>query len=63
MQKIGLSVTETASTIGLGLTKTWELVRSGQLPVRRIGRRTIVRVADVEAFLKSTAPSHNGREA
>jgi len=28
--------------IGLGATKTWELVRSGDLPSIRIGRRRLV---------------------
>ena len=30
----------------------WRLVRSGQIPSRRIGKKYLVRTADVEAWLK-----------
>ncbi len=37
---------------GLGRTKAYELVNSGDLPIVKLGGRTLVRVADAEALLK-----------
>ena len=37
--------------IGVGSTKAWELVRSGDLPTIRIGRRRLVTKRALQAFL------------
>ena len=42
--RITLTVEETASVLGLGRTATYEAVRRGQLPSRRLGRRIIIPV-------------------
>jgi excisionase family DNA binding protein len=38
--------------LGLGRTKTYELLRSGEIPSRRIGRIRRIRRQDVEAWLE-----------
>ena len=42
--RISLTVEETASVLGLGRTATYEAVRRGQLPSRRLGHRIIIPV-------------------
>lgn len=39
--------------IGLGRTKTWELVRSGELETVRIGRRRLVPIDALNEFAKN----------
>ncbi len=36
--------------LGLGRTKGWELIRSGELPTVRVGRRRLIHRRDLEAF-------------
>jgi excisionase family DNA binding protein len=48
---VAVSVIEAARRMSIGRSKTWELIRAGDLPAVRIGGRTLVRVADVDAFL------------
>jgi excisionase family DNA binding protein len=42
VEKLLLKMSEAAEVLGIGLTKTYELVNSGQLRVVRIGRITRV---------------------
>ena len=42
---------------GIGTTKVYELVNSGQLSPVRIGRRTFFRQNDVEAFIAGLGES------
>lgn len=37
-----ISVEEVASLLGLGRTATYEAIRRGQVPSRRLGRRIVV---------------------
>lgn len=48
-----ISVRELPGLIGLGLTGCNALIKSGQLPARKAGRRTLILRADLEAFLKN----------
>jgi hypothetical protein len=51
---------------GLGRTKAYELVNSGDLPIVKLGGRTLVRVEDAEALLKrhlKSAPITHNEEA
>lgn len=52
----GLSIPEAATIIGVGRSKIYELLKSKQLPARKIGRRTIILREDVVAFLRSAQP-------
>jgi excisionase family DNA binding protein len=46
-----MSIADAAKAIGLGTTKTRELVNSGQLKIIKIGRRTLVRVDSIHALV------------
>jgi hypothetical protein len=45
------SVTETAEILGLSLWAAWQAVNKGDIPVIRIGRRTIVPRHSLEKLL------------
>jgi excisionase family DNA binding protein len=47
-----MSSEELRRWLGLGKTKTQELLQSGAIPSYRIGRRRIIRCQDVERFLE-----------
>jgi excisionase family DNA binding protein len=48
-----LSATDAARALGLGLTLTNELIRSGRLPSVRVGRRRLIRRDALLAFIDS----------
>lgn len=50
-EALAVSVPEAAKRLSVGLTTMWSLVRSKRVPSVRIGRRTVIRVADLEAYL------------
>jgi len=47
------SVKDAAKILSLGLTKTWEMVRSEELLTVRIGRRRLVKAASLHALVES----------
>ncbi len=55
MEKINmlfsLSIEQARATTGLGRTKIYQLINSGELKARKIGKRTIILKDDLEAFL------------
>ena len=48
-----LTVKEAMIASGVRRTKLYELIRAGDLPARKIGRRTIIFKEDVDRFLSS----------
>ena len=46
------SVQEIASMLGIGKTKTRELLESGNLPVTKVGRQYFTSPASIQEFLK-----------
>lgn len=59
---IALSIEEATKQSKLGRTKIYELIRSGALPARKCGRRTIILAVELEAALKAL-PRIGGRVA
>lgn len=51
--RLGYRVHELCAATGLGRTKVYELIGSGQLEVVRIGRCTIVTAESVQSLLLS----------
>jgi excisionase family DNA binding protein len=51
--KAAYSVPEAMCVLGLCRDSVYKLIRSGKLPARKIGRRTIITVRDIEHFLAS----------
>ncbi|MBX3430807.1 MAG: helix-turn-helix domain-containing protein [Hyphomonadaceae bacterium] len=52
---IAVSPTRAARLIGIGRTKLYEALTSGELSSYRIGRRRLIRVVDLEAWLGAHA--------
>jgi excisionase family DNA binding protein len=55
LPKLGLGVVEAAQALGIGRTKTLELIHAGKLGYVRVGKRIIVPVREVEKFLEREA--------
>jgi excisionase family DNA binding protein len=51
VSRFALSLREVAEATGLGTTTLRRVVQRGELPTVRVGRRRLVRVEDVEAWL------------
>jgi excisionase family DNA binding protein len=47
-----LSVVEVIGRLGLARDSVYKLINNGQLPAKKIGRRTVIVAADLETFLK-----------
>ena len=47
------SVPETMCVLGLCRDSVYKLINTGQLPARKIGRRTVVLESDLQAFLEA----------
>lgn len=60
MRPMAYSVSDVLQMVGIGRTKFYQLVSAGEIKVRKIGNRTIVLAADLDAWLESL-PS-NDRE-
>jgi excisionase family DNA binding protein len=56
-----IGVPEAARRLGIGRDATWRLVHQGQLPHLRIGRRYVIPIRALEAWVEQ-AVSHNGQE-
>lgn len=49
--RVLLSVKETRQRLGLSHSKVYDLIRDGKLPSALIGRKRVVRAADLDAFV------------
>lgn len=53
MRPVAYSVSNVLQLVGISRTKLYQVVGSGQLKIRKIGNRTIILAADLEAWLDS----------
>ncbi len=51
-EKLAYSVHEACTAIGIGRTRLYEEIKSGRIIVRKIGKRTLIPVSALVAFLK-----------
>lgn len=56
MEQLAVSVEEAAQAIGLGRTKMYELVHSGQIRSFKVGRQRRIRVTDLHAWIAAQPP-------
>lgn len=56
---ISLSITEAAACTGLSRSLLYERIAAGELPIARVGRRTLVLVDDLRAFLERNRVKRN----
>ncbi len=54
---LAIGVHEAAERLGLSERTVWTLVARGELPCRRIGRRRLFRIVDLEKFLTRDHPT------
>ena len=52
LQRMTLTVEEAAKVLGISRALAYELVRRGELPSRRLGRRIVVPRYELEAFIR-----------
>ena len=50
-ERTALSIAEAARSIGVGRSTLYAIIKSGRLPVRKLGSRTLVLKIDLEAFV------------
>lgn len=50
--KISLTIDEAVEATGIGRTKLFALLKSGDLAALKIGRRTLIRVDDLKSFME-----------
>ena len=53
MQKYAYSIHETAEALGLGRSKLYELLQSGEIPTFYVGRKRLVAADDLQRFVES----------
>lgn len=51
-QPAAYSITDVLQVLKVGRTRTYELIKEGKLPARKLGRRTVILREDVDAFLR-----------
>jgi len=56
-----VAVPDAARLLGIGVTLTWELVRSGAIPSVKLGRRVLVSRVALEHLACSQAPDRDNR--
>ncbi len=57
---VSLSIPEAVKASGIGRTTIFDMIKSGRLPAKKLGARTIILRTDLEAFvanLPSRVPS------
>lgn len=55
MEVLFCSVPDAAKALGLGLSKTYELIGDGNLATVQIGRRRLVRIESIRSFADKLA--------
>jgi excisionase family DNA binding protein len=62
VDRLAFSLADAASTIGVGKSTLHELIATGKLPVRKLGRRSLVLREDLKKYLQGL-PVHGERGA
>lgn len=57
MERIFASIKETGSVLGLGRSTIYRMINDRQLETVKMGRRTLVRIASIEAVAAGTQRS------
>jgi excisionase family DNA binding protein len=52
MDQLLYTVSQCCRLVAIGRTKFYELVASGEIPIRKVGKKTLVAAADLEKWTK-----------
>ena len=52
-ERRAMSIADFVQRYGVGRSKTYLLIKSGEIPTCKVGTRTLIRTADAEAWLNS----------
>jgi excisionase family DNA binding protein len=52
MQPLLLTIPECCRLAAIGRSSVYKLIREGRLPIRKIGRRTLIAAADLQDFVQ-----------
>jgi excisionase family DNA binding protein len=55
MQKISVTIKEAMELSGIGRSLIYTLFKQGKLTPRKVGKRTLILVEELESFLKNPA--------
>jgi excisionase family DNA binding protein len=58
-EKLAYTIPEAVAVSGLGRTTIYELIKDGELPVVKVGARSLVRRQDLEAMLERKLRSND----
>lgn len=53
MKKIAVNVSEAVEITGIGRTNLYHLFKTGALKPRKLGKRTLIIVEELEAYIKT----------
>jgi hypothetical protein len=59
---LAVPIKTTADALGIGLTKTWELVKQGKLETIAIGTRRLVLFASIERLIEELRAAQSTRQ-
>jgi len=62
METVLCSIPDAAKALGLGRSKTYELIDEGQLETVRIGRRRLVRVSSIRTLAQGSQDDGSPQE-
>jgi excisionase family DNA binding protein len=51
MEPIAYTIRDAAKVVGIGRTKLYEAIKKGELPYKKLGRRTLILAADLRGWL------------
>jgi excisionase family DNA binding protein len=58
--KLAYTIPEAVAASGLGRTTIYELIKSGEVPIVKVGRRSVIRRQDLEAMLDRKVSRNDG---
>jgi len=61
--RIFYSVNEAAKAAGIGLTKLREEIAAERLVARKLGKRTLIKISDLESWAANLPQAETGRVA
>ncbi|MCQ2005701.1 helix-turn-helix domain-containing protein [Rhizobium sp. NRK18] len=56
-----LSIAQTARLLGIGRSTLYCIIKEGRLPVRKLGKRTLILREDLERFIAALPASNDPR--